>query len=121
MYVVRYADDFVMGFQNEQDARAMHEALAERLAQFGLELHPEKTRVIEFGRFAREDRDAQGLAKPETFDFLGFTHICSVQPRWQVPTQAPHLTEEETREARASEGRNPTTPTPAESRNSTPG
>ena len=53
MYVVRYADDFVMGFQNEQDARAMRGALAERMAQFGLELHPEKTRVIEFGRFAR--------------------------------------------------------------------
>ena len=78
VYIVRYADDFVMAFQNEQDARAMRKALAERLAQFGLELHPEKTRVIEFGRFAREDRAARGLAKPETFDFLGFTHIAGV-------------------------------------------
>jgi group II intron reverse transcriptase/maturase len=75
MYVVRYADDFVMAFQNEQDAVAMRKALAERLAQFALKLHPQKTRVIEFGRFARENRACRGLAKPETFDFLGFTHI----------------------------------------------
>lgn len=75
VYVVRYADDFVMGFQYEQDARAMHSALGERLATVGLELHPEKTRVLEFGRFAREGRQRKGLPKPETFDFLGFTHI----------------------------------------------
>jgi group II intron reverse transcriptase/maturase len=77
MYVVRYADDLVMAFQKEQDARALHSALAERLARFGLELHLEKTRVIEFGRFARENRERRGLSKPETFEFLGFTHICS--------------------------------------------
>jgi group II intron reverse transcriptase/maturase len=75
MYVVRYADDFVMAFQKEQDARAMHRALAQRLADFGLKLHPQKTRVIEFGRFAGENRAGRGLANPETFDFLGFTHI----------------------------------------------
>jgi group II intron reverse transcriptase/maturase len=75
VYFVRYADDFVMGFQFEQDARAMLSALAERLAKFGLELHPEKTRVLQFGRFAREDRARRGLPRPETFDFLGFTHI----------------------------------------------
>lgn len=75
VYFVRYADDFVTGFQFEQDARAMHSALTERLAQFGLQLHPDKTRVIQFGRFAREDRERRGLRKPETFDFLGFTHI----------------------------------------------
>ena len=75
MYVVRYADDFVMAFQKEQDATAMHRALAQRLADFGLKLHPRKTRVIEFGRFAGESRARRGLAKPETFDFLGFTHI----------------------------------------------
>jgi hypothetical protein len=75
VYIVRYADDFVMGFQKEQDARAMRTALAERLASFGLELHLEKTRVLQFGRFAREDRRRLGLGKPETFDFLGFTHI----------------------------------------------
>ena len=75
MYVVRYADDLVMGFQDEQDARAMREALAERLRKFGLELHPEKTRVIRFGRFAHEHCAKMGRRQPETFDFLGFTHI----------------------------------------------
>lgn len=75
MYIVRFADDFVMAFQKEQDAVTMRKALAERMAHFGLELHPDKTRVIQFGRFAREDRAKRGLPKPETFDFLGFTHI----------------------------------------------
>ena len=79
MYIVRYADDLVMGFQHEQDATFLRSALAERLAKFGLELHPDKTRVLEFGRFARENRGARGLSKPETFDFLGFTHIASVR------------------------------------------
>ena len=74
LYFVRYADDFVACLQHEEDARAMREALAARLAKFGLELHPEKTRVIRFGRFAREKCAREGR-KPETFDFLGFTHI----------------------------------------------
>ena len=78
MYIVRYADDIVMAFQKEQDGIAMHKALAERFAKFGLKLHPGKTRVIEFGRFAREDRERRGLRKPETFDFLGFTHIAGI-------------------------------------------
>jgi RNA-directed DNA polymerase len=78
VYVVRYADDLVMGFRKEQDVRAFHSALAERFARFGLTLHPDKTRVIEFGRFAREDRERRGLSKPETFEFLGFLHICGV-------------------------------------------
>jgi RNA-directed DNA polymerase len=78
MYVVRYADDFVMGFQREQDARAMRTALAERLAKFGLELHPDKTRVIRFGRFAHRDSRLDGRTRPETFDFLGFTHIVAL-------------------------------------------
>lgn len=80
VYVVRYADDFVMGFQREQDARAMREALASRLAEFGLELHPEKTRVIRFGRFAHRDAGLDGRRRPETFDFLGFTHIVALGP-----------------------------------------
>jgi RNA-directed DNA polymerase len=75
MSFVRYADDFVMCFENEQDARAMRAALAERLAKFGLQLHPDKTRVIRFGRFAQRDCGRDGKNKPETFDFLGFTHI----------------------------------------------
>jgi RNA-directed DNA polymerase len=78
VYAVRYADDLLLGLQREQDARAMHTALAERFAQFGLELHPDKTRVIEFGRFARRDRERRGLPKPETFEFLGFVHLCGV-------------------------------------------
>lgn len=78
VYVVRYADDVVMGFQFERDAIALRAALAERLAQLNLELHPEKTRVLEFGRYARRDRERRGLPKPETFDFLGFTHIAGV-------------------------------------------
>jgi len=80
MYIVRYADDFVMGFQYEQDATTMRAALAERVAQYGLELHPEKTRVIRFGRFAQRDSALDHRARPETFDFLGFTHICAQAP-----------------------------------------
>jgi RNA-directed DNA polymerase len=75
VYIVRYADDVVLGFQYEQDARAMRSAMAERLAKFGLELHPEKTRVLRFGRYACKDCERDGRARPETFDFLGFTHI----------------------------------------------
>jgi RNA-directed DNA polymerase len=74
--IVRFADDFIVGFQHEQDARRFLAVLRSRLAKFGLELHPDKTRLIEFGRFAAEDRAARGQGKPETFDFLGFTHIC---------------------------------------------
>jgi RNA-directed DNA polymerase len=74
--VVRYADDFVMGFQNWLEAERCLQELRERLRKFGLELHPEKTRLIEFGRFAAERRSEAGLGKPETFSFLGFTHYC---------------------------------------------
>ena len=73
--IVRYADDFVIGFREESDARRCLSALQERLAKFGLELHPEKTRLIEFGRYAEERRARRGEGPPETFDFLGFTHI----------------------------------------------
>lgn len=75
--IVRFADDVIVGFELEQDARRFWAELRERLARFGLELHPDKTRLIEFGRFAAERRRARGLGKPETFDFLGFTHICA--------------------------------------------
>ena len=76
VYIVRYADDFVMGFQYRSDAEAFRHALEVRMCEFGLELNTEKTRLIEFGRFAAEDRAKRGEGKPETFDFLGFTHIC---------------------------------------------
>ena len=74
--VVRYADDGVLGFQYREDAERFLKQFAERLGKFGLELHPEKTRLIEFGRYAAERREKRGKGKPETFDFLGFTHIC---------------------------------------------
>jgi RNA-directed DNA polymerase len=73
--VVRYADDFVIGFREESDARRCLAALKERMSKFGLELHPEKTRLIEFGRYAEQRRAKRGEGPPETFDFLGFTHI----------------------------------------------
>lgn len=76
--IVRYADDFVVGFQYEQDGRTYQRALRDRLSVFGLALHPTKTRLIEFGRFAAANRQRRGEGKPETFDFLGFTHVCSV-------------------------------------------
>jgi group II intron reverse transcriptase/maturase len=74
--IVRYADDAVLGFERREDAEQFLDQLRERLAKFGLELHPEKTRLIEFGRFAAERRKRRGEGKPETFHFLGFTHIC---------------------------------------------
>ncbi len=74
--IVRYADDFVCGFQHLGDAKRFLRDLGERLAHYGLELHPDKTRLIEFGRFARADRRKRGQGKPETFDFLGMTHFC---------------------------------------------
>lgn len=73
---VRYADDWVAGFQYRDDAGRFQRAADERLGQFGLKLHPEKTRLIEFGRFARDNRRRRGWGKPQTFDFLGFTHCC---------------------------------------------
>ncbi len=73
---VRYADDIVAGFEHEADAKRFQADLQQRLEKFALSLHPDKTRLIEFGRFARASRARRGLDKPETFDFLGFTHIC---------------------------------------------
>lgn len=74
--IVRYVDDFVLGFQHREDATRCLAALKERLARFHLELHPDKTRLVEFGRFAAENRERRTAGKPETFDFLGFTHYC---------------------------------------------
>ncbi len=75
--VVRFADDIVLGFQSEMDARRFQEELEERFRKFKLELHPDKTRLIEFGPFAADNRRRRGEGKPETFDFLGLTHICA--------------------------------------------
>jgi group II intron reverse transcriptase/maturase len=76
MIIVRYADDVVVGFEHEADARRFRDDMGKRLAGFALTLHPEKTRLIEFGRFAAGNRARRGLGKPETFNFLGLTHIC---------------------------------------------
>jgi RNA-directed DNA polymerase len=74
--LVRFADDYVVGFQHRDDAERFLAELRDRFAKFGLELNAEKTRLIEFGRFAARQRQQRGLGKPETFDFLGFTHVC---------------------------------------------
>ena len=73
---MRYADDFIDGFEHEGEARRFLDEMRVRLAEFALSLHPEKTRLIEFGRFAADNRKRRGLGKPETFNFLGFTFIC---------------------------------------------
>jgi RNA-directed DNA polymerase len=75
--LIRYADDSVLGFQFEDEAKRFLQALQARMAKFGLALHPQKTRLIEFGRHAEQRRRSRGQGKPETFDFLGFTHCCS--------------------------------------------
>src|SRR5437763_12146329 len=74
--VVRYADDLVLGFQHRAEAERFLREFRERLAKFGLELHTDKTRLIEFGRFAARDRKQRGQGKPESFTSLGFTHYC---------------------------------------------
>jgi group II intron reverse transcriptase/maturase len=99
--VVRFADDFVVGFEHREEADRFLAELRERLARFGLALHPDKTRLIEFGRTADRNRRGRGDGKPETFNFLGFTHSCSktrkgkftvlretMRPRWRAKLQA---------------------------------
>jgi len=99
--VVRFADDYVTGFQYRDDAERFLAALRERLSRFGLELHPDKTHLLEFGRFAAVNRKRRGAGKPETFNFLGFTHICArtrsggftvlrqtMRQRWQAKLKA---------------------------------
>ena len=81
MIIVRYADDIIVGFEHEADARRFLDAMRERLEEFALSLHPDKTRLIEFGRHAAANRKRRGLGKPETFNFLGFTFICGKSRR----------------------------------------
>jgi RNA-directed DNA polymerase len=83
MIFVRYADDLVVGFQYEADAQRFQEGMRARLEEFSLTLHQEKTRLIEFGRFAASNRKGRGLGKPESFTFLGFTFLCGVTRRGQ--------------------------------------
>jgi RNA-directed DNA polymerase len=99
--IVRFADDFVVGFEHREEAERLLTELCERFARFGLTLHPDKTRLIEFGRFAAANRRQRGDGKPETFNFLGFTHSCgktrkgkftvlrqTVRQRWQAKLKA---------------------------------
>jgi RNA-directed DNA polymerase len=99
--IVRFCDDFVVGFEHREEAERFLTELRERLAKFGLGLHPDKTRLIEFGRFADKSRRERGDGKPESFNFLGFTHICgktrqgtftvlrqTMRKRWQAKLQA---------------------------------
>jgi group II intron reverse transcriptase/maturase len=88
MIIVRYADDIVVGFEHESDARRFWDAMRKRLEEFSLSLHPEKTRLIEFGRFAADRRKKRGFRKPETFKFLGFVFICGRTREGQVPASA---------------------------------
>jgi RNA-directed DNA polymerase len=81
MIMIRYADDIIVGFQHETDARRFWDDMRERLRAFSLSLHPEKTRLIEFGRYAAQNRERRGLGKPETFKFLGFVFICGKSRR----------------------------------------
>ena len=98
--VVRFADDFVVGFEHREEAERFLTELRERFARFGLTLHPDKTRLIEFGRYADRNRRGRGDGKPETFNFLGFTHSCgktrkgrftvlrqTMRRRWQAKLQ----------------------------------
>lgn len=90
-YLTRYADDFVACFQHREDAEKFYNSLGERMAQFGLALAPEKTRILEFGRFAEQNRNNRGQGKPETFNFLGFTFYCSkdrTQSRFRVKVKS---------------------------------
>ena len=90
MIIVRYADDTVIGFEHEADARRFWDAMRERLREFALSLHPDKTRLIEFGRYAAQNREKRGLGKPETFKFLGFVLICGKSRRGDFLIRGSH-------------------------------
>ncbi len=83
--IVRYADDIAVGFQYKRDAEQYLRDVRERLECFGLGLHPDKTRLVEFRRFAAANRRSRGAGRPETFDFLGFTHFCTTTRRCRFP------------------------------------
>ena len=103
--LVRFADDYVAGFEHREDAERFLADLRERFAEFGLELHPEKTRLIEFGRFAAERRERRGLRKPETFDVPGFHAYLRDQQERRVQAEAGHEQEEDARQAQIGQDR----------------
>ena len=104
-FIVRYADDFVLGFQHRGDAERFLHAVTKRLAEFGLEVHPEKTRLLEFGRFARANRAKRGQGRPETFGFLGFTHYWRRQEDGRFGLGRKPIAERVRRTLRAVKGR----------------
>ena len=105
MIIVRYADDIVVGFRHEADAKRFRDDMGRRLAEFALTLHPEKTRLIEFGRFAAENRARRGLGKPETFNFLGLRHICGRSRRGKFQLWRHTRADRMRRQAQGAEGR----------------
>jgi RNA-directed DNA polymerase len=109
MIVVRFADDCVVGFEHRDDAERFQAELRGRLAEFALELNAEKTRLIEFGRYAAERRKARGLGKPGTFSFLGFTHICAKTKKGRFQAQAHHRLEADAVKAARGQDRAQTT------------
>ena len=115
--LVRFADDYVAGFEHRDDAERFLADLRDRFAEFGLELHPEKTRLIEFGRYAAENRASRGDRKPETFEFLGFTHMCAKTTERTVQAQAGHEQEASAGQAARGEDRDAATPAPTRSPN----
>ena len=114
--LVRFADDYVVGFQHRDDAERFLAELRDRFAKFGLELHAEKTRLIQFGRFAAQTREQRDLGKPETFDFLGFTHVCGKTKKRELRAAAHHDREAEAGEAAARQGRAGASPVSAHPR-----
>jgi RNA-directed DNA polymerase len=116
MIVVRYADDLVIGFEREDDARRFLDAMRTRFEAFALTLHPEKTRLIEFGRFAAENREKRGLGKPETFRFLGFTFISGKSRQGQIPDSQGDPTRAHAGKAQGAEGATAAVPAPANPR-----
>jgi hypothetical protein len=104
MIVVGYADDLVAGFDHEGDARRFLDAMHERLEAFSLSLHPDKTRLIEFGRHAAVDRKKRGVGRPETFAFLGFTSHLRKISTGSLPTSAENPARPHAGEAAGNQG-----------------
>ena len=116
---IRYAGDTIVGFQHEADARRFLDDLRTRLAKFELELHPEKTRLIPFGRYAKAHWPDAETGGPETFDFLGFTHICAKSPGGKFQLKRQTMRKRMRARARGDQGGDAAPPAPAHSRTGT--
>jgi hypothetical protein len=116
MLVVRYADDIIVGFEHETDAQRFREAMRARLQEFALSLHPDKTRLIEFGRHAAAGRAQRGLGKPESFNFLGFAFVCGKSRRGQLPGRTEDPPRPHASQAQGDQGGDATAQAPADPR-----